>query len=84
MKSGLRGSDLALRERGTAKADTKAPAMESTIVKWSLGKTWDLRSGLLALPFYLILPLVRREWKNGSNSSYNCTPFLHSLLTKGK
>ena len=22
--------------------------------------------------------------KNGSNSSYNCTPFLHSLLTKGK
>ena len=25
-----------------------------------------------------------REWKNGSNSSYNCTPFLHSLLTKGK
>ena len=32
----------------------------------------------------LILPLVSREWKNGSNSSYNCTPFLHSLLTKGK
>ena len=31
-----------------------------------------------------ILPLVSREWKNGSNSSYNCTPFLHSLLTKGK
>ena len=30
------------------------------------------------------LPLVSREWKNGSNSSYNCTPFLHSLLTKGK
>ena len=30
------------------------------------------------------LPLVRMEWKNGSNSSYNCTPFLHSLLTKGK
>ena len=28
--------------------------------------------------------LVSREWKNGSNSSYNCTPFLHSLLTKGK
>ena len=27
------------------------------------------------------LPLVSREWKNGS--SYNCTPFLHSLLTKG-
>ena len=26
--------------------------------------------------FYL--PLVSREWKNGSNSSYNC------LLTKGK
>ena len=25
-----------------------------------------------------------REWKDGSNSSYNCTPFLHSLLTKGK
>ena len=31
-----------------------------------------------------VLPLVSREWKNGSNSSYNCTPFLHSLLTKGK
>ena len=30
------------------------------------------------------LPLASREWKNGSNSSYNCTPFLHSLLTKGK
>ena len=30
------------------------------------------------------LPLVSREWKNGSNSSYNSTPFLHSLLTKGK
>ena len=28
------------------------------------------------------LPLVSREWKNGSNSSYNCTPFPHSLLTK--
>ena len=32
----------------------------------------------------LSLPLVSREWKNGSNSSYTCTPFLHSLLTKGK
>ena len=30
------------------------------------------------------LPWVSREWENGSNSSYNCTPFLHSLLTKGK
>ena len=30
------------------------------------------------------LPLLSREWKNGSNSSYNCTPFLHSLRTKGK
>ena len=30
------------------------------------------------------LPLVSREWKNGSNSSYHCIPFLHSLLTKGK
>ena len=30
------------------------------------------------------LPLVSREWKNGSNSSYNCTPFLHFPLTKGK
>ena len=27
---------------------------------------------------------VSREWKNVSSSSYNCTPFLHSLLTKGK
>ena len=33
--------------------------------------------------FRLYLPLVSREWRNGSNSSYNCTPFLHSLLTKG-
>ena len=32
----------------------------------------------------IVLPLVSREWKNGSNSSYNCTPFLPSLLTKGK
>ena len=32
----------------------------------------------------LFLPLVSRDWKNGSNSSYNCTPFLHSLLTRGK
>ena len=32
----------------------------------------------------LNLPLVSREWKIGSNSSYNCTPFLHSLPTKGK
>ena len=30
------------------------------------------------------LPLVSRGWRDGSNSSYNCTPFLHSLLTKGK
>ena len=30
------------------------------------------------------LPLVGREWKNGSKCSYNCTPFLHSLLTKDK
>ena len=29
-----------------------------------------------------VLPLVSREWRNGSNSSYICTPFLHSLLTK--
>ena len=32
----------------------------------------------------LNLPLVSREWKNGSNSSYTCTPFLPSLLTKAK
>ena len=32
----------------------------------------------------VFLPLVRREWKTGRNSSYNCTPFLDSLLTKGK
>ena len=29
-------------------------------------------------------PLVSREWKNGRNSSHNCTPFLRSLVTKGK
>ena len=33
---------------------------------------------------FLYLPLVSREWKNGSHSSYNCTPFLHSLLTKSR
>ena len=27
---------------------------------------------------------MSRDWKNGSRSSYNCTPFLHSLRTKGK
>ena len=32
----------------------------------------------------IALVLVSRKWKNGSNSSYNRTPFLHSLLTKGK
>ena len=37
-------------------------------------------NNLPALP----LPLVSREWKNASNGSYNCTPFLHSLLPKGK
>ena len=35
-------------------------------------------------PKPLNLPLVSREWKNGSNSTCYCTPFLHSLLTKGK
>ena len=35
-------------------------------------------------PFPKYLPLVIREWKNGSNSSYNCTPFLRSLLAQGK
>ena len=34
--------------------------------------------------YRLYLALVSREWKNGSTGSYNCTPFLHSLLTKGK
>ena len=41
-------------------------------------------STLLRSLHLVTLPLVSREWKNGSNSSYNCTPFLHSLLTKGK
>ena len=34
--------------------------------------------------YRVFLPLVSGEWRNGSNSSYNCTPFLDSLLTKGK
>ena len=38
----------------------------------------------LRFEFWGFLPLVSREWKNGRNSSYTCTPFLHSLLTKGK
>ena len=39
---------------------------------------------LVYLTYYL--PFGSREWKNGSNCSYNCSPapFLHSLLTKGK
>ena len=41
---------------------------------------WAISSQMASLS----LPLVSREWKNGSNSSYNCTPFLHALLTKGK
>ena len=32
----------------------------------------------------IFIPLVSREWKNGSNCSYKCVPFLHSLLTKGR
>ena len=43
-----------------------------------------LKSVDLGLEIPFDLPLVSREWKNGSNSSYNYTPFLHSLLTKGK
>ena len=39
---------------------------------------------LLGFSLGSYLPLVSREWKNGSNSSYNYTPFFHSLLTKGK
>ena len=39
---------------------------------------WSLQGGHTPLN----LPLASREWKNGRNSSYNCTPFLHSLLTK--
>ena len=35
-------------------------------------------------PWATKIPLVSREWKNGSHSSYSCTPFLHSLRTKGK
>ena len=33
---------------------------------------------------WFYLPLVSREWKNGSNRRYNYTPVLQSLLTKGK
>ena len=36
------------------------------------------------LPGSWTSPRPSREWKNGSNSSHNCTPFLHSLPTKGK
>ena len=46
------------------------------------GTSLNLKTSTLAQT--PILPLVSREWKNGSDSSYNCTPFLHSLLTKGK
>ena len=53
-----------------------------------IGRVWVQKKGCfphgVAAGQLQNLPLVRREWKNGSNSSYNCTPFLHSLLTKGK
>ena len=42
---------------------------------------WRQTFSLISISY---LPLVSREWKNGSNSRYNYTPFLHSLLTKGK
>ena len=52
-------------------------------------KAYSETSGISAGRFFgqgirVCLPLVSREWKNGRNSSYNCTPVLHSLLTKGK
>ena len=54
--------------------------------KWEseflLNQFWEGDFQCLGNP--ILLPLVSREWKNGSNSSYNCTPFRHSLLTKGK
>ena len=53
---------------------TKAQVVMGDVVVYAPG--FDSAPGLKAL--------VGREWKNGSNSSYNCTPFLHSLLTKGK
>ena len=46
--------------------------------------TSSIPCNLKQLSDTLSLPLVSREWRNGSNSSCNCTPFLHSLLTKGK
>ena len=55
----------------------------------SSGSLFFLRLSRPFLPFRASLlklsslPLASREWKNGSNGSYNCTPFLHSLLTKG-
>ena len=45
---------------------------------------WVSVLGFWVLGCRVYLPLVTKEWKNGSNSSYNCTPFLHSLLTKAK
>ena len=53
------------------------PILESNVRR-------SLKAQALNPKLCLNLPLVSREWKNGSNSSYNCTPFLHSLLTKGK
>ena len=50
----------------------------------TLGRFFELSSNALGAGGIFFLSLVSREWKNGSNSSYNSTPFLHSLLTKGK
>ena len=58
------------------------------------GRLWDLRawaSGYVGLGSFFcpfsnpshFLPPASREGKNGGNSSYNGTSFLHSLLTKG-
>ena len=44
----------------------------------------ECRAALCLIIIIINLPLFGREWMNSSNSSYNCTPFLHSLLTKGK
>ena len=56
--------------------------MEIEVAAWGFLNQSQQQNSDPTVP--LVLPLVGREWKNGSNSSYNCTPFLHSLLTKGK
>ena len=76
---------MRLRKQSLACPGTVAwTASTDSISRLLLAGTVELSSANAYIAEPIILPLVSREWRNGTNSSYNCTPFLHSLLTKGK